>query len=322
MDASTLNKMRKRLIEVVNLPTLMFGHEEAEYDVPLLSDFFVSLPVLFPILNGRRNIIVGPKGSGKSAVYSFLVKKCNHYTADGHNFESFFMDQTFLPLSLHAQGKYHNLFFPRDEKISREYLEGVWLSLIASITCTEILQGSSWKDVPGYREFQQTCRDAGFDIGRISRLVIVGKNIFSSILSSIKVDVDSEGKASFQFEANLREKSKSKRSKNVDPWKVLSAADNLLRSSCRKIAICIDDLDRLYSYTRPSEAMLVQALFTVNDAIKSLYGIRPVIFIRSDIFADAEVLQSDKVAARSVDIGWSLEMILELYTYVYMRYRR
>ena len=54
-----------------SLSSLKFGAEEAERD-PLLSDSFISLPEFSHVLIGRKNIVIGDRGTGKSAMFSHL----------------------------------------------------------------------------------------------------------------------------------------------------------------------------------------------------------------------------------------------------------
>jgi hypothetical protein len=53
------------------LSSLQFGAEEAERDA-LLSDSFISLPEFFEVVVGKKNIIIGDRGTGKSAMFSHL----------------------------------------------------------------------------------------------------------------------------------------------------------------------------------------------------------------------------------------------------------
>lgn len=54
-----------------SLSSLQFGAEEAERDV-LLSNSFISLPKFSEVLVGKKNIVIGDRGTGKSAMFSHL----------------------------------------------------------------------------------------------------------------------------------------------------------------------------------------------------------------------------------------------------------
>jgi hypothetical protein len=54
-----------------HLSSLEFGAEEAERD-SLLSNEFITLPVFTDVLAGKKSIVIGDRGTGKSAMFSHL----------------------------------------------------------------------------------------------------------------------------------------------------------------------------------------------------------------------------------------------------------
>ena len=66
--------LRTKLSTGLNQCGLSFGADVAEHD-PGLSRYFVTTHSYLAIESGKRHLIVGPKGSGKSAILRALIAK-------------------------------------------------------------------------------------------------------------------------------------------------------------------------------------------------------------------------------------------------------
>jgi hypothetical protein len=109
------------------LSDLKIGARVAEEEAEQLSSYFVETDQWRSILSGQVDIIFGPKGAGKSALYSTLLDR-----------EGFLFDQGILLVSAETPrgaAAFQNLV--ADPPTSEQEFIGLWkfyiLSLIASI---------------------------------------------------------------------------------------------------------------------------------------------------------------------------------------------
>ena len=65
------------------LATLTFGQRIAEDEAEALVSYFVETEQWRKIVSGEADVVYGPKGSGKSALYSLLRQKREELTAKG-----------------------------------------------------------------------------------------------------------------------------------------------------------------------------------------------------------------------------------------------
>ncbi|HVC45393.1 MAG TPA: hypothetical protein VND20_11300, partial [Candidatus Binataceae bacterium] len=59
------------------LRTMKFGHRVAEDETDELGEYFVETDEWVRLYRGEIDVIYGPKGAGKSALYLLLVSKTN-----------------------------------------------------------------------------------------------------------------------------------------------------------------------------------------------------------------------------------------------------
>ena len=65
------------------LQNTSFGQPVAEEEMQQLQNYFVETNQWLPVYNGEVDIIYGAKGSGKSAIYAFLLKHEQKLAKDG-----------------------------------------------------------------------------------------------------------------------------------------------------------------------------------------------------------------------------------------------
>src|ERR1039457_1148193 len=63
------------------LTAITFGHRIAEDETDTLISYFVETDQWRKVISGQVNVVYGPKGSGKSALYSLLRQKENELMA-------------------------------------------------------------------------------------------------------------------------------------------------------------------------------------------------------------------------------------------------
>ncbi len=249
-----------------------FGAIDAESD-DLLLDCFERPNALVDVLEGRRFLILGRKGSGKTAIYRYILNEKRHDRfALGFTFADYpwqFHDKQIMPAAA-QQERYLN---------SWQYL---LLVAIARVLVSED-QSQPWSasvssDVDRLRKFVVDT----YGTTKVSHLEVFNPKRIIRGLDGLQLGIAGLSAGAGISVANLPQ---------VFPEVIRAVSELVLRVANPKFKyfILFDELDIGFAtdseeYQQRLIGLLLAARWLVNLAADAGKQIRPIVFLRSDIF--------------------------------------
>ncbi|MFF3441857.1 P-loop ATPase, Sll1717 family [Streptosporangium sp. NPDC002721] len=268
------------------LAELKFGAEEAELD-DLLDASFVGRHSLDRILCRQRSIVIGDRGSGKSAIFRKLAEEASVET---------------LPVA--NTGDLLHRIVDKDAWLDADALRAAWLVVIAAVVAPT---------VPG--EAPKALRRNAKDLravlglpteppGRIERAMRAAARLLGG--TTLKLGV-----GPVNFEATLPTGTRTGGS-FLDVESLLQETDNLLNQTGRRVVVLLDRIDETFKYDRGRQETLVQALLQAEARVSRLDSIELVVFLRTDLFELYDIQEKNKLVSRSLTLDWSEEDWLQV----------
>lgn len=263
------------------LAELRFGAEEAERD-DLLDASFVGRHSLGRILGQRRSIVIGDRGSGKSAMFRKLAEEDSVRT---------------LPVANSGVLLHH--IVDKDAWLDADALRAAWLVVIVAVVASTI-PGEAPK---GLRRNAAELRAAlGLPIdppGRIRRSMRAAARLLGG--TTLKFGV---GPVSFEAKlpAGIRPSGSF-----LDVESLLQEIDQVLKQLGRRVVVLFDRIDEMFKYDRGRQEAVVQALLQAEARVSHLDSIGLVVFLRRDLFELCDIQEKNKLVSRSLTLEWSEE---------------
>lgn len=277
----------------------LFGDADArnQAEIEGLKKYFVEFPFFRQIENGSQAIIVGVKGSGKSALRTKLIEKLS---------DSIVIDiEPMLPSNrlFDAYTKAHNLTdgtYNTYEKAWKAYIIGQILLRMRD-------QGIKWGNNPSL--IKDILRRIGFS---------QSKDVFERI-TAISLGVEKIGNASISLEPNQIVEYLP--SDNELPTLVSMIQEFTVRAECR-IVVLLDRVDkeledqftleRIQSY-RKYIGGLCLSVASINSLIEPRY-LTVYTFIRSDLYEQMAIELHSVSEFESLvrNLDWKLEPLMDL----------
>ena len=214
----------------VRLADLKFGSAEAEVD-ELLDQTFIGSKTLEEILNQQKSIVIGDRGSGKSAMFRKLAEG----TCSGSNQESV---EVFAETKI---GDILHRIVDKDAWLDPETLRAASLVVVAAIVASAIPTSASKKLRRDSRDLRAGLGFPTEQKGRARRVVdfafrLLGGTTFKFAVGPVNL------------EAKLPPGSSSKAARSaVDVEAFLLNADKLLGESSKRVVVMLDRIDETFS---------------------------------------------------------------------------
>lgn len=260
--------------------------------------YFFNYEEVNQILSGRKCYVIGRKGMGKSAI-------CKHIV-NGRKYNTFTQKLTFKNFP------FNELYELEDNKYARpnQYIT-LWKYLIYASICKMMIENES-VDVAIREKLQKA-----FPPQTVERLYVEMKRILSP-----------------EFELNLgvfkgSTKMERKESLVTTSWiDRVEILENFIIENCTTgdYFIVFDELDEDYRNVKESGNWdtgyipLLTGLLKAVQNIKSIfsdqkYHIKPVVFLRSDIYGQIRDADKNKWSDYKLDIEWGKEKLKKLMAY-------
>lgn len=257
-----------------------FGAIDAENDVDLLMNFYKT-DIIGQIEKGEKTIVIGRKGTGKSAIYTYI---CNEYKK-----ESVKLVLNDYPWQLHDKF--------RNEVVSeRECYVNSWMFLLYIEIAKKIVidDESIWSS------------SEKREIKRLKRWL---KRNWGSIDFDYKENLNpKESKTTFSFmpqimgnglggiAKEISDNSSIGQSLSVYNQKLEKILSRLLGTYNKKIYLAFDQLDLAYSSDdKGYNNKLIGLLLATYQFYKKFVNVRVVLFLRSDIFNNITFQDKNKI---------------------------
>jgi len=272
----------------MNLRNIEWGDDSAESDQNLLS-YFVSTESYSRLLRKSKSLVIGRKGSGKSALRKKLESEFNSQN-DTH--------------VINISPKYSSIRNIINDISLREnfgeeiFFQHTWLrQMMLDALCVfgHKAKGKYATDSMAY------ARTVSIDLNKTSKDIV--ENI-SDILSRIKAKVENLGELGLQLEKELR---------NVADVDSLEHHLKEISDSGAKTVIMVDDLDLGWDNTEISNNLLL-GLLAASSYLRALStNINVFIYLREDVYSILmeKTQHSDKY--RNVErIRWDTDSLISL----------
>lgn len=256
------------------LLTLGFGDDIAEHDAGL-AEYFVPTSAYWSVLTDEADLVLGPKGSGKSAIARYL---CNPQVAIDE-----LGDVDILP-AFNVQG---SLLFKKlgDAGLSRGEHDhrNVFFAYMVSLIANHLIR--SYPDHT--EELKRLLDDQGLYVQ-----IPVHRNIFQRALERFNprieagVKIDAMGQPEIVGRATLvpREEMTSDRALELESLAETCVA--VLTSLGRRCWIVFDRLDEAFPEDRALEKAALRGLLRAHlDLVTFGTAVRPKLFLRSDLLS-------------------------------------
>jgi hypothetical protein len=273
------------------LRNFQFGSEEAERD-RLLTNSFIHPPGYDDLALGQTNIVVGDRGSGKSAIFSQLDG--DRRTVLGGQAAAHIIRLTHpadMLKKLEAKGSQLNT--------AEEFRAG-WLSLVAYSLAVHAAPFFS-KD---QRRIASQVREALGD--KLAQTVLdrIWKHLRGT---SIKVKL-----GPILLEPAVPTGGVRHRDIVIELSAFIRAAAKIFSDRNDVVIIALDRIDEIHKYDRTLQEKAVQGLFLAEGDLAQIMGVAFLIFIRSDLFKLYDIQEKNKLVTRTMEIEWSKDDLIKL----------
>ncbi|MFI5495251.1 P-loop ATPase, Sll1717 family [Actinoplanes sp. NPDC051859] len=286
-DLVGLTIVARRLRESpFRLADLRFGTEEAERD-DLLEASFVPRQNLELILDQRRSVVVGDRGSGKSAIFRKL--------SVGRDDVDLFAVANPTDLLLKIAGT---------ETQDTDTLRAAWLVVVAAVAAAAVPPSAPKALRLQAAELRAAVGLPNRPMGRVRRTLRRAARLFGGTTLSFAV-------GPVNLQTQLPDLGR-RRTATVDVESFLIELDSLLGKTDRQAVVLFDRIDELFKYDRVRQESAVQGLLQVEGRITLLNSIALVVLLRTDLFELYDIQEKNKLVSRRLMLEWSEEDWLQV----------
>lgn len=253
------------------IDNLTFGGLNAEEDKGLVS-YFHRTSAYDRVLDPTIRFILGPKGSGKSALFQYVPKKAMFDDLR----DELVIPISFPDLALYADHLSHMLGEEQKPDI-------LWQFLIAIVTCASLGTLSLRPESAALLEFVN--RWTSDRPSCLQQLLSVVPTIEAL---SVKITPRAGG---------------TRPLRHTEINDALSLADDILRQEGREAWVFIDKLDETADQFDNPQAIL-QALMRCQSALSRYGGLRLKMFLRDDIYDDLPYVNKDHFSNQVIYLDW------------------
>ncbi|MCU1203036.1 hypothetical protein JAK25_03945 [Stenotrophomonas maltophilia] len=293
------------------LRSLEIGERVAEEEVEKLEKYFVETDQWRQMEAGKVDVVYGPKGSGKSALYTLLNKRENEFfdrgilLAAGENvrgatvFRSVVSAPPPSELAFQYLWKLYCLTLIANTLRSYDVRDGNATALISSLSEVGLLPTSTglpaiFKAVTSYLKSWLN-RDA------------------KSVAYELTIDA-ATGAPSVSRKVEFAAKTEQQSLDDIPVDELLEMADTALQGAGLKLWLLFDRLDVAFADSPELERNALRALFRAYNDIKAFSNISLKIFVRDDIWrriTEGGFTEASHIT-KSLTIAWSTESLLNL----------
>lgn len=258
-----------------------FGARVAEHELADLARYFVETDQWSRVYAGERDIVLGPKGAGKSALYSLVVQRSEELL--GRNI--------IVQPAENPEGAPVFQAVANDPPTSEDEFEGLWKLYFLSLVAEVLLE---WDvQTEGATEVYAALGEANLLVRKASlaqRLQSVREYVRrwfapKSVETGVVLDPGTGVPVGFTGKITLGEPSVNESQAGyLSLDELLRRADRAMSDIDFTVWIVLDRLDVAFARHEDLETNALRALFSAYLDMAALKQIRPKIFLRSDIW--------------------------------------
>lgn len=291
------------------LKSLTFGRRVAEEESDQLSHYFVETEQWRKLIAGDVDIVYGPKGSGKSALYALLLER-----AETEFFVGKFIVHT---EDLRGDPAFRQLNTATD--LSERQFIVLWKLYILSLISDRLR--TAWEEDYSAKQLRRKLQQAKVLSysptlsGKVTHIVdALRTNGLSSIEAGLELNASTGAvKPTIKLSGADSEEDRWHRL-GISINRLFEHAEASLRANGRSMWIAMDRLDAAFTDSKEVEGRALRALFRVYRDLDEFERIRLKIFLRSDVW-DRITSQGFTEAShitRDAWIRWDADSLLDL----------
>ena len=294
------------------LDDLNFGARIAEEEKEGLADYFVETDQWRRVISGEVDVIFGPKGSGKSAIYTSLMNRE----------DELFNRDVILVSAEKPRGSTVFQGLTSDPPVEEIEFVGLWklytLSLLGSVIADYDLRDEAAKTVINALIDEGLLEKGDAPLSTRFRLVWDWIKSLPGRVNTegeVMVDPGTQSLSAIKFKISLLEPSTGERVRGVRSLDyLLGRANAALESSGLTVWILFDRLDVAFSESSELEANGLRALFKAYLDMRELGSIGLKVFLRNDIWDEitAGGFREASHITRQLRIEWNNASLLNL----------
>jgi hypothetical protein len=286
-----------------------FGNIEANDD-ELLFDSVCKTSAILEFINGSKNIVLGEKGTGKTALFR-LIKEDK--------------------LKFNPKNGFHNLIIPIEDNFQYKNIKGKILNYISTNNEDENFKYQVVWELFIFHKITQRLEKDGISI---PSSIVKGINLAKKVFNNNSIDEFIKNKKTFGIklydtatcilpdlylstepiiaEDKPKEISIEKLEIDLDYYK--EQINKYLIDKQLNLILIIDRLDEFVSKnSQTTQLEMLEALIVVEREYSKYSNIEIKIFLRDDLFKQLsfEGIGYDKVISKKVDLIWTPEKIRE-----------
>jgi hypothetical protein len=293
------------------LRSIAFGHRVAEEETDVLSTYFVETDHWQRLYRGDIDVIYGPKGSGKSALYSLLLSKSTQL----------FDRSILLVAGENPRGATAFRDLVTDPPASEREFVGLWKLYTASLVHSALVE---------YGIKNDSTERLGDALAREG--LVKGTSSLTSLLRSVvdyarralrpqalegNLDIDpiTQLPKSFKGKIIFSEPSRDAADPELSSVdKLLELADSGLSAAKFHCWVLLDRLDVAFAEDMELENNALRALFRVYLDLLALSNVKLKIFLRTDIWnrITTQGFREASHITRHMTISWNRSSLLNL----------
>lgn len=290
------------------LTAITFGHRIAEDEADTLISYFVETEQWRTVVSGGVDVVYGPKGSGKSALYSLLRKKQDELRA---------RNIILAPCeSVRGTPVFEDLVL--DPPASEEQFRGLWklyfLSLIGTSFRISKVETKSALELVAALEAVHLV-ETEWSLKRSLRSALDYVRRIDSVSGIVNVSSSTGQLEGVEAKVTLREPgAEQRRHGYISADSLLAMADKALGELNATFWLVLDRLDVSFADSPELEGNALRALFRVYRDMASLDHIRLKIFLRDDIWQRvvSPGFREASHITQSITITWDDRSLLHL----------
>jgi len=285
-----------------------FGHRIAEEEADDLVSYFVETDQWRKLMSGKVDVVYGPKGSGKSALYSLLRKRRDELR-----------ERNIISVSgeeVRGTPVFEDLV--ADPPASEEQFRGLWKVYFLSLI------GTAFRLVRFDNEQSSKLVSALEDVGLISSEWSLKRSLraaldyvrrVESLSGGVKINPVTGQPEGIESKVTLREPGNEREKRGyISADTLLETADKALGIEGKRFWIVLDRLDVSFADSPDLEGNALRALFRVYRDMAGLENISVKIFLRDDIWAriTSTGFREASHITKSITITWDARSLLHL----------
>ena len=290
------------------LASTTLGQRIAEDEADELIAYFVETEQWRKVIAGQVDVVYGPKGSGKSALYSLLRKKRDElrerriFLAPGENIRGTPVFEALVTAP------------PATEEQFRGLWKIYFLSLIGTLIRLAKFENQSSKALLSALE-EAGLISPEWSLKHSLRAALDYVRRIDSVAGEVNVNPVTGQPEGVEGKVTLREPGTEARKKGyVSADTLLETADKALAEAGMKFWIVLDRLDVAFADSAGLEENALRALFRVYRDMAALNNISLKIFLRDDIWGriTVEGFREASHITQSITITWDARSLLNL----------